>query len=243
MTAALRTIHQPLRQAARVGIGTGGNPRLVDPGAARALAAAAEELGYASVWTFDSPASERWTDDALGHAEPDVISTIEAMTAASIEVRVGAALLRTAWPLSTECGARLRRANELSAGRLVIARPYSTSTDRGGLERTLQMWAPDLGRPARWADGWMVERWEQDWPDPGSLAGACELVVRLPVGDCVEQIAADMSDLRASGASEIVLDVIEDAGVDRALDLYSRIAERVEAQLEPRTARQWGETR
>jgi len=226
----------PLTPAA-IGIGTGANQRLVDPGVARALAYAAEELGYSSIWTFDSPAGERWSDPRSGRRADDVLGTLETFVSATSDIRVGIALVRAAWPLPATIADRLSDVQHASGGRVVLARPRSAAVDVAApIGPVFQMWTPEHSSLAVWAEGWMFECREHELPGSQLDGRGRELVVRLPVGDDVDRLVADIRDLRASGASEIVLDVIADDGIDQVLALYSRIAEAVERQLDRRTA-------
>ena len=77
----------------------------------------------------------------------------------------------------------------------------------------------------------MVERWSYAVRQPPD-AGAGQILVRLPVDDRVERAVDEVAWLRASGAAEIVIDAVADAGVDHTLDLYSRIAEGVAGRAE-----------
>ena len=45
----------------------------------------------------------------------------------------------------------------------------------------------------------------------------------------IEQVAADLADLRAIGADEVILRAAADVGLDESLDLYARVAEAVAA--------------
>ena len=226
----------PPNQLPTIGIGTGANERLVDPGAARALSFAAEELGYSSVWTFDSPAGERWTDPRPGRDVDDVLATLETFVSSTSGITVGAALLRAHWPLPVAVVERLIATQEASLGRLVVARPYSSALQGVPFGPMYQMWSPEEPQLAPWATGWMVDRWEHAMPRPDFRAARGGLVVRLPVHDAAEQLVAEIHALHAIGASEVVLDVVADDGIDQALSLYSRIAEQVEGNLDRRTA-------
>jgi luciferase-like monooxygenase len=219
-----------------IGIGTGSNQRLVDPGVARALAFAAEELGYSSVWTFDSPAGERWSDPGSGRRPDDVLATLETFVSATSDIRVGVAFVRSPWPLPPPIAGRLIEAQDASGGRIVLARQCSAGDLVPPIGPVFQMWTPDHTSLEAWADGWMFEFNEHERPGPDGRALGRELVVRLPIGADVDRWIADIDDLRTSGASEIVLDVIADDGIDHALALYSRIAEAVERPLDRRTA-------
>jgi hypothetical protein len=237
-----------------IGIGTGGRQRLTDPGAARALAFAAEQLGYASVWTFDTPFGARRALPALAGSPlvDDVLATLATFTGSTSRITVGAAITDHAWPLAAAAVERLAGIDSASGGRVVVARPWSGTTDGDAPGRLLQRWSPEEPLLAAWADGWMVDGWERsprgpvgrapaelDPAGPGrgtTSPAAGGIVVRLPVDDSVDRIVADITGLRAAGATELVLDVVADAGVDQALDLYSRIAVAVEAGLDRRTA-------
>ena len=226
----------PPSRPSTIGVGTGANARLADPGAARAFSFAAEELGYASVWTFDSPAGERWNDPFAGRDVEQVLATLETFVASTSVIAVGAGLLRTPWPVSSAVTERLVAAHTRSDGRVVLARPHSAVLDTPGVGRTLQIWAPGDRTPAPWANGWMFERWEPWTSDAERCVGADAVVVRLPVHDDVDRVASEIRSLRTVGVSEIVLDVIPDKGIDHALSLYSSIAEAVEDAPSRRTA-------
>jgi len=223
-------------QLPTIGIGTGINQRLVDAGAARALAFAAEELGYSSVWTFDSPIGQRWEDLNTGRPVGEVLATLETFIVATSTIRVGAALLRAPWPLEDALVERLIADQEASGGRVAIARPRSSVVDAVSIGPTLQMWSSRDPELASWATGWMFDAWQHQLPDR-QLAGQRDgLVVRLAVHGAAERVLAEVRSLRAVGASEIVLDVVADEGVDQALAVYSHIAEAVESDRALRTA-------
>ena len=223
-------------QLPTIGIGTGINQRLVDAGAARALAFAAEELGYSSVWTFDSPIGQRWEDRHRGRPVGEMLATLETFIVATSTIRVGAALLRAPWPLEDTLVERLTAAQDASGGRVAIARPHSPVADAVWMGPTLQMWSANDPELAPWASGWMFDTWEHQLPDPQLGGQRGGLVVRLPVHGAAERLLAEIRSLGAVGASEIVLDVVADEGVDRALAVYSRIAEAVESDVALHTA-------
>jgi alkanesulfonate monooxygenase SsuD/methylene tetrahydromethanopterin reductase-like flavin-dependent oxidoreductase (luciferase family) len=111
-----------------------------------------------------------------------------------------------------------------------------------------------LDRVARRADGWNpaglpVEMLAPMWASVRDLAAghgrdpdALELVVRANIvisdrpidgerasyAGTVEQVAADIADTRRAGAHEVILALYGDHCLDRALDVYARIAEAVE---------------
>lgn len=234
MTFESDTLH-PSRSPA-IGIGTGANTRLVDPGAARALAVAAEELGYSSVWTFDSPAGEHWRERRPGRDVDEVLATLETLVASTSAIRVGVGLLRAPWPLNASVVDRLAVARSDSAGRVVLARPSSVPVDSPRVGRLLQMWSTGERELASGANGWMFETWDS-WAAPVTTDGMQETIVaRLHISDGLDDRIAAIRRLLASGVSEIVLDVIVDEGIDHALALYSRIAEAVESGLGVSTA-------
>jgi probable F420-dependent oxidoreductase len=119
----------------------------------------------------------------------------------------------------------------------------------------LAAYTPDgLDRVARRADGWNpaglpVEMLAPMWASVRDLAAghgrdpdALELVVRANIvisdrpidgerasyAGTVEQVAADIADTRRAGAHEVILGLYGDHCLDRALDVYARIAEAVE---------------
>jgi hypothetical protein len=194
------------------------------------LAFAAEELGYASVWTFDSPARERWIEPIPGLIAAGVLDTLAMLVSVTSRISVGAALLRTRWPLPDPVTERLRALVDSASGRLMVARPFG-SGDGDAVGRLLQMWSPDAPGLAPWAEGLMVERWAYGVRPAPPDVGVGQLVVRLPVDDRVERAVSEVARLRTIGA-EIVLDVAADTGVDHALDLYSRVAEGVADQAD-----------
>src|SRR5262245_63207122 len=107
--------------------------------------------------------------------------------------------MRVAWPLRTPIGDRLTAVQEASGNRVMLARPFSAADVVAPIGPVFQMWTPDHSDLAGWADGWMFESREHALPGWQLDRADRELVVRLPVGDDVDRLVADIHDLRTSG--------------------------------------------
>jgi alkanesulfonate monooxygenase SsuD/methylene tetrahydromethanopterin reductase-like flavin-dependent oxidoreductase (luciferase family) len=225
----------------RIGIRTASSGRLAAPTAVRAVASAAEQVGYATVWAVDQPA--------------EVLAFSAAVTS---RLRLGAVVSAAGPAHAGRLAHSLGAVDRLSTGRLAVA----LDADDAGLDEVDRAWpggrrAPvlltgadpaALERVARRSDGWLavgvrvtslVPLWRgvreaaaHHGRDPDGL----ELVVWADVasGDDVARVVADLLFARAAGASEAVLGLGGDPTVDEALDCYARIAEAVD--LEPASA-------
>jgi hypothetical protein len=96
-----------------VGVTIGRTPRLADPGAVRVAAAAAEQVGYASLWAMDGPPEVC--------PDPFVVLTL----ASSVTSRIRLGLLRCEpCCYGTEALERaVRTLASMSDGRLIVASP------------------------------------------------------------------------------------------------------------------------
>jgi len=222
---------QPPHALVRVGIGIGTGGRLSDGAAAASLAFAAEQIGYTSVWTFDTPPG---ADRSRRARAPDaMLATLHDFSEATAQILIGAGVLSASPPGHEwmDGAATLHRAN---GGRLIIA----SRADLGDLDdpsttamtgpTLLELWTASSGALPEGVDGWLIDG---STGDPGPVVARDErLVVRLPVdGRTLYSVAELISGVSKRDRIEVVLDVVEDVGVDQALDWYARIAEAVES--------------
>jgi hypothetical protein len=243
--------------AMRVGISTVIGDRLADPATLDALARAAEQLGYSSVWVDEREPAP--TPEGL----LDALAVVGALAAITTRVGLGASIVLGAHR-PDELARRLRSVAVLSGGRLTIGlSPGHPPGDPGAIERLIDeldghpppvlVTAADLG----WlvglvgrVDGWhaagvpadeLAARWAQ-LRSPVAGHAPRRLVVQAVVdlhdqpvtGDRVsyqgdlDQIAADLDIAHRAGADEVILGLSGDGGLDDTLDVYARVAERLE---------------
>jgi hypothetical protein len=246
--------------ALRVGISTVIGDRLADPATINALARAAEQLGYSSVWVDERQPSP--TPEGL----LDALAVVGVLASITTRVGLGASMVLGAHR-PDELARRLRSLAMLSGGRLTIGlSPGHPPGDPGVIERLIDeldghpppvlVTAADVG----WlvglvglvgrVDGWhaagvpadeLAARWAQ-LRSPVAGHAPRRLVVQAVVdlhdqpvtgarvsyqGD-LDQIATDLDIAHRAGADEVILGLSGDASLDDALDVYARVAERLE---------------
>lgn len=124
----------------RIGISTAQSGQLARPAAVRAVAAAAEQVGYSSVWVLDRPVEPR-------QAVLDPLAVVAATVAVTTRVCVGAAVLVGEWHHPLLLARSLATLDLLSEGRLSVSLGLDPANGGlGRLEATLD------ALPGFWSD-------------------------------------------------------------------------------------------
>ena len=154
----------------RIGIHAAQAGRLADPAAVRAVAVAAEQVGYSSVWAGDDPS--RPVGDRDPGADLDPLAVLAASATVTSQVRLGAGVLIAARHRPEVLARAVRSLDVLSEGRLTIGLRAPTELVTAHLDELAPPGAPRTGRPpvlvaaateveldivARRADGWIAE--------------------------------------------------------------------------------------
>ena len=130
----------------RIGIHTAQLGRLADPAAVRAAAAAAEQVGYSSLWVLDHLPSAPADDDlelpraVLPGLDP--IAVLAATAVVTHRVRIGASVLVAPWYHPGLLARALTSIDVLSEGRLTVGLGVGLSP---GELAALRMPRPELG--------------------------------------------------------------------------------------------------
>jgi alkanesulfonate monooxygenase SsuD/methylene tetrahydromethanopterin reductase-like flavin-dependent oxidoreductase (luciferase family) len=238
----------------RVGVHLGQPERTTHAAAVQAIAIAAEQVGYDSVWA--------------GRSDPAGLSSLDVAglaAAATLTVGVGVVI-----EPGTEPAAPVLRLARECDGRLSVA--VERAAEPGGHRLLDELTGPQGGRPVRVlvagsqppeldlaagrADGWLasaiaVDEVETLWAEVRRRAGGRErpahrrvLVAQICVDlrRPVERVADDVEVLRRIGAAEVVVGVVGDPSLDDLLAAYAAVAEVIESRsnssgLAPRTHR------
>jgi alkanesulfonate monooxygenase SsuD/methylene tetrahydromethanopterin reductase-like flavin-dependent oxidoreductase (luciferase family) len=112
----------------RIGISAPQIGRMGDPVTLRAAAAAAEQVGYASLWVVDRMPAAPAEPPAL-----DPVSVLATLAAATRRVRIGTSVLVAGWYRPEVLGRAVRSLDVLSEGRLTVGlgvgRPGNANAD------------------------------------------------------------------------------------------------------------------
>lgn len=204
----------------RIGILTGQCGQLARPAAIRAVAAAAEQVGYSSVWVVDGPAATPLLDP---------VGVIAATAAVTRRVRLGVGVLVGPDHDPARVARSLTTLALLSEDRIRVAldgpgRQVTAVIDHLGAPRpTVLVPGPDPGT--------YCTRPGDEPPERIVRAGTVLTAVPLDADRAryhgtAEQVAADVAAALRDGADEVVIGLCGDLSLDDTLDGYARIAEK-----------------
>lgn len=245
------------------------------PAVLKAMAHAAEALGYRSLWVGDPLLDERV--GAVEGRALDAVASLAFLASITERIRLGTNVLAGAWYPPELLARSLATVDQLSRGRLTVGMSASVADgpgdggDRGprtpvdelfgALEvawaeslRPVQVPRPpvlltgrteaELEQAGRIADGWhaapahtadLADRWQRvrsaaaaAGRDPDQLALVVR--VRLEEGAEARATADEVARVAAVGASEVILEVDDERGLDAALARFAAVAEAVEPQ-------------
>ena len=157
----------------RIGIHAAQSGRLADPAAVRAVALAAEQVGYAAIWAGDEGCDRA---PGAGHADLrydlDPFAVLAASAAVTSQVRLGAGVLAATGHQPAVLARALRSLDVMSEGRLAVALRAPADLLLVHLDLLVPPDVPRAQRPpvlvaaateeevdlvARRADGWVAE--------------------------------------------------------------------------------------